>query len=344
MSHSQLVVLFGGTSSERLVATASAQHVAAVCPESLFWFWCNSGEIVQVSREELLEHANPFKVELKPCAVSRRWPNVESALDYAASQSFVLFLSLHGGDGENGCLQKKLEARKIFFTGSGATASATAFDKELAKCKLMSSGITMAHAITMVSNSSADHLRAREFQKLHGNIVCKPQCDGSSVGLAFVDDIDGLEKWLANVGAENRQYILEQRIFGREFTVGVVDLGFGGRPMPVSEVVITNPGGAFDYDGKYLGRGTKEITPANITQAQQEVLQYVGLSAHTNLGCVGYSRTDVILNEKGAYFLETNTLPGLTRASFIPQQLAVAGISMRDFIDAQVSLARKRYN
>jgi D-alanine-D-alanine ligase len=162
------------------------------------------------------------------------------------------------------------------------------------------------------------------------------------VGLAFLSSLEELNAWWKKVAQEKRDYIVEERLFGREFTVGVVDLGKGALPLPVSEVVITNPGGAFDYEGKYLGRGTKEITPASVTSEELVVLQKLGVTAHNSLGCFGYSRTDVIMGPKGAYFLETNTLPGLTRASFIPQQLSAAGVSMTEFLTAQILLAEQR--
>jgi D-alanine-D-alanine ligase len=107
--------------------------------------------------------------------------------------------------------------------------------------------------------------------------------------------------------------------------------------------VRTVPGGAFDYAGKYLGRGTEELTPAPITETERSQAQALGLLAHTTVGCRGYSRTDMILTAQGPVFLEVNTLPGLTKASFIPQQLAAAGKDLRQFLDQQLTLARSRY-
>jgi D-alanine-D-alanine ligase len=230
----------------------------------------------------------------------------------------------------------------LAFTGSGSVSSAVAFDKESAKKKLVKTGILLAEALCVTVGVESHFEKLTAFFLAHGNVVCKPQCDGSSVGLAFLSSLQELSDWWKKVAPEQRNYIVEERLFGREFTVGVVDLGKGAQPLPVSEVVITNPGGAFDYEGKYLGRGTKEITPAVVTSEELAALQKLGVTAHSGLGCFGYSRTDVILGPKGAYFLETNTLPGLTRASFIPQQLSAAGISMTEFLTAQVRLAEQR--
>ncbi len=338
-----LIVLFGGTSSERLVAVASAQHIASKLPQALYWYWTLDGQVLEVSREELLAHQNPFKASFEPRVVSRSWSGVTTALDDAKKIDAVLFLSLHGGEGENGCLQLLLEERRVSFTGSGAASSAAAFDKEMAKAKLESSGILLAHACCVQAGCEKDFELLKEFFLKHKSVVAKPQRDGSSVGLAFLDSEEALKAWWQKVSSEKQDYIVEERVLGREFTVGVVNMGLGDVALPVSEVVITNPGGAFDYDGKYLGRGTREITPAEVTPEEQALLQRIGLTAHRCLSCVGYSRTDVIMGPRGAYFLETNTLPGLTRASFIPQQLVAAGISIEQFIDAQIELALRRY-
>jgi D-alanine-D-alanine ligase len=337
-----IVVLFGGTSSERMVATASAQYIAAERPDAAFWFWTLEGAVLEVAREELLAHTNPFKQPLVPSSVHRRWESVDSALDAAAATRSTLLLSLHGGEGENGGIQRKIEARAIPFTGSDSQASATAFDKDLTKQKLRETNILLADSICVNSGRATDRAQLDGFLTRHGAIVCKPQRDGSSVGLAFIDDAAELERWWIRENHNPQDFIVEQRLSGREFTVGIVDLGQGALAMPVSEVVITNPGGSFDYDGKYLGRGVQEITPANLTPQDQTRLQTIGLTAHRALGCFGYSRTDIIMGSGGAYFLETNTLPGLTRASFIPQQLAAAGYSMREFLAAQIALAERR--
>ena len=101
-------------------------------------------------------------------------------------------------------------------------------------------------------------------------------------------------------------------------------------------------GRAFDYEGKYLGKGTREITPAEVPAAVSRAAQDLAVAAHQALGCEGYSRTDAIVSAKGPVFLELNTLPGLTRASFLPQQLAAEGTSMLSFLEGQLAIARRR--
>jgi D-alanine-D-alanine ligase len=342
LSGKPVVVLFGGTSSERLVSTASAQHLAAECSEARFWFWSVDGGVAEIRRDELIAHQNPFKVTFVPSERVSRWNSVAEALDEAVKLGVTFFLALHGGEGEDGSLQAQLELRKLAFTGSGSKASGIAFDKNLAKEKLRESGIKLAASLCVTTGSAECFESVRAFLGRHGRIVLKPRRDGSSVGLCFADSEADLSVWWAQVGSEKLDYIVEERVFGREFTVGVADFDGNTRALPVSEVVITSANGSFDYDGKYLGRGTKEITPASVTKEQETILQNIGVKAHELIGCFGYTRTDVIFGEKGAYYLETNTLPGLTRASFIPQQLAVAGISMRSFVESQLNLALQR--
>jgi len=105
--------------------------------------------------------------------------------------------------------------------------------------------------------------------------------------------------------------------------------------------VVLEAGRTFDFDGKYLGKGVREITPADVSESIARAAQAVALAAHEAVGCRGYSRTDVIMGKDGPVFLEINTLPGLTRASFIPQQLEAAGIDLRDFLERQIEIAVK---
>src|SRR5204863_5433528 len=164
---------------------------------------------------------------------------------------------------------------------------------------------------------------------------------GSSVGLYHLlapDDVDAAARKMEESG---EPYLAEEFISGTELTVGVVDGPGGARALPTSEVRL-DQGRAFDYEGKYLGKGTKEITPADVAPAVARAAQELALAAHRALECEGYSRTDVISSPDGPVFLELNTLPGLTRASFLPQQLAVEGTSMRSFLEGQLAIARNR--
>jgi D-alanine-D-alanine ligase len=136
-------------------------------------------------------------------------------------------------------------------------------------------------------------------------------------------------------------YIIEQFIKGRELTVGVIDDGNGPQALPVVEIEV-DPGREFDYQGKYLGHGTREICPAQISDEMSRAAQQGAVASHIALGCEGYSRTDIMAAGDGMYFLELNTLPGLTTSSLVPQELHAAGMDFRQFLEMQLDLARKR--
>jgi D-alanine-D-alanine ligase len=149
------------------------------------------------------------------------------------------------------------------------------------------------------------------------------------------------EKAVKAVANAREEYLAESFVQGTELTVGVVDGEKGPRALPPTEVRVER-GQSFDYANKYIAAGAKEITPAEVPVATSRSAQDLALLAHRALGCEGYSRTDVICDDRGAVFLEINTLPGLTRRSFVPQQLQAEGTSMRGFLDGQIALALRR--
>ena len=181
----------------------------------------------------------------------------------------------------------------------------------------------------------------QEMLAIYRRIVVKPVAGGSSVGLYHVGSAEEAEHAARGVDESGEPYLAEEFVNGRELTVGIVDGPSGARALPPSEVRLEQ-GRAFDYEGKYLGKGTREITPAEVPPDVSRAAQDLALAAHRVLGCEGYSRTDVIVSAKGPVFLELNTLPGLTRASFLPQQLAAEGTSMLSFLEGQLAIARKR--
>src|SRR5256714_13955054 len=144
MSGSDAIILFGGTSNERRVSVASAQHGAAVLDEAEAWFLAPSGAVHRVTREELAAFERPFERDFKPAARAA-FTSVVAALENGASRVFLL--ALHGGEGEDGTIQRMLEARRIAFTGPGADASARAFDKEVAKQVVNGAGVRIARSV-----------------------------------------------------------------------------------------------------------------------------------------------------------------------------------------------------
>jgi D-alanine-D-alanine ligase len=338
---SDVIILFGGSSSERLVSVASAQNVSTHLPEAACWFWSKSGEVFMVNQPELAAHAQPFEREFNP-AGSPAYPSLSAALDAPSAQGHVFFLALHGGEGENGVTQRLFEERGLAFTGSDSKASAHAFDKAQARKLAAAQGANVAEARTLPLMNVAEAKEA--LQSLLASAprwVLKPQSDGSSHGLIHLRGPEQLDASAEALAGFKLPYLAEVFVEGRELTVGVVDDEEGSVALPVSEVRLI-PGGAFDYAGKYLGRGTEEITPAELTAEEWKAAQALAVLTHRAMGCAGYSRTDMILGTRGLVLLEINTLPGMTKASFIPQQLAAAGRDVKVFLERQLQLARSR--
>lgn len=334
-----VIVLFGGSSDERHVSVATAQNIARAFGNPLCWFWASDGAVYDVAVEQLLGHERPFEVDFDPKRPAI-WPDLEQALDTLPVEDPVFVLALHGGAGEDGTVQKMMERRGIPFTGSGSRASANAFDKGRAK-EVLEDHVRIADSRIAASGTATIGAAVEAMLERHQRIVLKPVAGGSSRGLFFLDrggDIDDVVRKAAKL---KLPYIVEQFIKGRELTAGVIDRGHGPVPLPVIEIEV-DAGREFDYQGKYLGKGTREICPAKISDEMSRAAQEIAVAAHQGLGCVGYSRTDIMAASDGMYFLELNTLPGLTTSSLVPQELQAAGIGFREFLDAQVELARKR--
>ena len=327
-----ILVLFGGMSDERHVSVASAQNIVRTLPGVLAWFWAPDGRVFDVAPADLLAHERPFIADFVP-ARPAIFPTLDQALDTLPVEDPFFLLALHGGEGEDGTVQRMLEKRGIPFTGSNSEVSAAAFDKERAK-EIVRGRVRVAES-RVVRNASELQSAIDDLFARHERIVLKPVADGSSRGLYFLDRGDDPPRDL------QYPYLLEAFLEGRELTVGVIDQGDGPFALPVIEIEVdTNR--TFDYEGKYLGAGTREICPANIPEDLATEAQAAALTAHLALGCEGYSRSDFIATAGGVYFLELNTLPGLTTSSLVPQELQVVGIRFADFLRQQIELGGRK--
>lgn len=338
---SDVVILFGGNSSERRVSVASAQNVSRLLPDAALWFWSPSGAVHAVTRDELAAHGGVFVKDFTPKAPAA-FPTLADALASRDAHGHAFLLALHGGDGENGTVQQALEAHGLAFTGSGSAASARAFDKAQTKALAAAKGVKVADARALApADVHANEAALRELLATHPRWVLKPLADGSSHGLVHLKSDAQVVEAAALLARLGLTYLAEVFVEGRELTVGVMDTDEGPVALPVSEVRLA-ANAAFDYEGKYLGKGTEEITPAALTDAERVAAQQVAVTTHQAVGCEGYSRTDMILTASGPVLLEINTLPGLTKASFIPQQLAAAGKDFGEFLRVQLELGRRR--
>jgi D-alanine-D-alanine ligase len=326
----RITILFGGTNKERLVSVATAQALHAALPDADLWFWDVADTVHDVQSKKLLNHARPFEDEFKP---DDRGVGLEQALDRAKAEDRLLALGLHGGRAEDGELQVMCEMRGIPFTGSGSASSYLAFDKVAAKRFAAIAGVKAPNGIAVEDIEAA----LAEY----GKLIAKPARDGSSYGLIFVNAQQDLVA--VRNAAKLEEYLIEPFISGVEATCGVLERSDGSvSALPPIEIVPAEGGFGFDYRAKYLAKSTQEICPGRFTPEITTQLMDQALKAHKALSCSGYSRTDFIVSERGPIYLETNTLPGLTKASLYPKALKAQGIEFADFLQDQIVLAKRR--
>ena len=328
----RITILFGGTNKERLVSVASAQALHEALSDADLWFWDADDSVHETSGKALLAHARPFEDPFK--ADGRRIAgSIEEALDQAEADGRLLVLGLHGGRAENGELQAMCEIRGVPFTGSGSAASNLAFDKVAAKRFAAIAGVKAPADIALADIDTA-------FAE-HGRLIAKPQRDGSSYGLIFVNSAQDIVA--VRNAARHEDYVIEPFVSGTEATCGVLELADGSLiALPPIEIIPADGGFGFDYRAKYLAKATQEICPGRFAPEISAAIMDQALRAHRALSCRGYSRSDFIVSAKGPIYLETNTLPGLTRASLLPKALKAQGIDFVDFLEQQIELAKAR--
>jgi D-alanine-D-alanine ligase len=325
----RITILFGGTNKERLVSVATAQALHQALPEADLWFWDVDDTVHETRSEVLLGHSRPFEDAFRPGTPSVGM--IGQALDQARAENRVLVLGLHGGTAENGELQTMCEIRGIPFTGSGSASSHLAFDKVAAKRFAAIAGVRAPAGVALEDLETA----LTEY----GRLIAKPARDGSSYGLIFVNARQDLVA--VRNAAKTEEYVIEPFIAGAEATCGVLER-LDGSLIALPPVEIIPADGPFDYVAKYLAKATQEICPGRFAPEISAQLMDQALKAHRALSCGGYSRSDFIVSKQGPIFLETNTLPGLTKASLYPKALKAQGIEFVDFLQDQIELAAKR--
>lgn len=253
----------------------------------------------------------------------------------------VVFIALHGEYGEDGTVQKVLDQLHIPYTGSGALSSAFAMNKAHAKECAKGLGIKTAQYVVVEKSDNLDNELKEVFRTFPQPSVIKPLDRGSSVGVTIArthpEFVAGVKKALEF----SSRVLIEEYIKGREATCGVLDRFRGEEKYAMLPIEIIPPKEKdfFDYAAKYTGI-TQEICPGNFTNSDKEEIQRAAKEIHKELGCKHYSRSDFIVTPRGVYYLETNTLPGLTEESLVPKSLAAAGCTFPEFLDHLVSLAR----
>lgn len=304
----RVAVVHGGDSAEREISLHSGQQVLVALQSRGYEAW-----LLDVS-EALLGFAGS---------------QVPLAKLVGPDHPDVAFLAVHGTHAEDGAIQGFFELLHIPYTGSGIQTSAMAMDKNLTKKLLAAEGLPVPKGLL------ADNPEATVFEA-EGYVV-KPNEQGSTVGLTFVDRREDIPAAIRKALQYGSEALVEERIRGIEISVPVL----GDRVLPVVEIVPAS--GEYDFASKYLPGATEEICPARISAEETVRAQDYALRAHRVLRCQGATRTDMIVRPDGeCVVLEVNTLPGMTATSLLPNSAKVAGMSFEDLCAWIVEDARAR--
>ena len=240
------------------------------------------------------------------------------------------YIMQHGTPGENGLMQGYLEMLGVPHSGCNAFVSAITFDKFSCKSYLKDVDfVKCADDIFLRKGEQTEGLAQKAEERLGLPMFVKPTDGGSSFGVSKVKSLEDFDKAVEYAFSEGNMIMAEAAITGRELTCAVYNDGKGNVALPVIEILTDNE--FFDYEAKYNGH-SKEVCPAQIPDSLRDEIQETSKKIYAHLGCTGLVRVDYICASDGLYFLEVNTIPGMTAASLVPQMVRAAGIPMTDFL------------
>lgn len=295
----KVLVIYGGTSSEREISLRSGKAVANALK------------------------SKGYDVELFDL-------KSDNIAELAAIKADVVYPVLHGRGGEDGTIQGLLELMNIPYVGSKVAASATCMDKILCKNVLAFRNIPTAKYLVLNNNGINFIKAANEIERELGiPVVLKASCQGSSIGITIVRNNKVLTDALRDVANYGDNILVERFIEGTELTVPVMKTGKAARALPIIEITAENE--FYDYDAKYTPGKCHHIIPARISKEADEQISKLAVRAFDACGCDGLARVDFILDKTGkAYVLEINTIPGMTQMSLVPDSAKAVGIAFSD--------------
>ena len=342
----KIVVLCGGLSPERNVSISSGTKIASalaarghqvVLTDMFLGLEDYPGDLQTIfENPPALGSAKISSVapDLEAVKASRKWRSPshfgKHVLEVCAMADIV-FLALHGEEGENGKLQALFDIHGIRYTGSGYLGSAIAMDKSLTKTVLSQTDVPVPGGITLKKGHTP-------YGDPGFPCVVKPCSGGSSVGTTIVHGPEEYEAALDLAFRYEDSVTVENYITGRVLTVGVLD----GKAMPVIEIIPKN--GFYDYKNKYQPGLTEELCPAPITPEETALVQRLAEEAYRALRLDAYGRVDFIMDPQGVcWCLEANTLPGMTPTSLVPQMGAAMGLEYGALCEKLLEASLKKY-
>ncbi len=339
----KILVLMGGTSAERDVSLASGEAIVKALKDAghqvLALDTARGQSLLADNGKYIPEGVKEKPPDVRDLERVSKQQALEAIHSFDFSQVDVVFLALHGGQGEDGTVQALLDLTGKPYTGSGVLASALCMNKAMSKKIFEKEGILTPEWF-LIENPDLSDISA-VAKRIEGNLgfpcVVKPNNQGSTVGLTVVKEKQDLKGALEFAHQYSSHILVERYIAGREVTVGVL----GDIPLPVVEIIPEH--GIYDYECKYTHGKSKYVCPAEIPENKSKEIQAIGLRAFQALGCEGYARVDFRYGEDDQFYcLEVNTLPGMTSLSLVPMAAKALGIDFPELVDRIARLALKK--
>ncbi len=347
-----IVVLAGGLSTERDVSFKTGEMVTKALRE-------NGHQVILLDvfmgysdKEEdltgIFDRAEA--VSVKVAAIPETAPDLEKVKAQRKDQSDnffgpnvielcrmadIVFMALHGENGENGKIQAAFDLFGIRYTGTGYLGSALAMNKGMAKQLFLENGIPTPRGTSLKRGEDAAKI---ETCGIHFPCVVKPCSGGSSIGVSIVHDKAEYEQALKEAFRWENELVIEEYVKGREFSVGVIDF----QALPIIEIAPVE--GFYDYKNKYKAGSTVETCPAELSEQITKEMQGYAEKVAEVLGLNTYSRTDFLLDAEDHIFcLEANTLPGMTPTSLLPQEAKVTGVDFNQLCEKLIESSMRKY-
>jgi D-alanine-D-alanine ligase len=309
-----IAIVAGGDSSEFEVSVKSAGEVAKILSakyktyiimiKGTNWYWEDQkGRYFNIDKNDFSLVTDDYRIRFD-----------------------AVFIAIHGTPGENGLLQGYFDMMSIPYTSCSTFCSALTFNKQACKLYLKEYEIAMANGILIRNDCS--HNPVKVIEKIGLPCFVKPNDSGSSFGVTKVKKKEDLLAAIKTAFRESNEVMIESCMNGREVACGVVKTSSRTIVLPVTEIISKNE--FFDYEAKYTPGRSDEVTPAEMPQSVTDDIQRLSSKIYDLLGCKGIVRVDFIVIGEEPYFLEINTVPGMTKESLVPKQVQAAGISLEE--------------
>ena len=340
-----IIVLAGGNSTEREVSIASGQGVCKALRERNHravlldpYFGASQKEEnlfpTEYDVDKAADAMREMSSKLEETMKTRKGffgPNVLEI----CKEADIVFLALHGANGEDGKVQSVLDLMGIKYTGSGPLSSGMAMDKGITKMVFEAKGVPTPKGITLEKGKCSSQLAD---YGMGFPVIVKPCCGGSSVGVCIANNQTEYQAALLEAFSYENEVVVEQFITGREFSVAVVD----GKAYPVIEIAPLQ--GFYDYKNKYQAGSCVETCPADLSSALTKEMQKYAEMGYKALNLQAYARLDFLMDDEGnMYCLEANTLPGMTPTSLIPQEAKAIGMDYPQLCEKLIEVSLKKY-